>query len=142
MSVQNIPVYNYFIQVTFHRGIVQIENNTALQGLMKDYARTGVPLLVTEIYKKYQEMWGTPLNIKRHSLELEIWGHYYFEKIFGGVKFIFRKMGWHRIKRRLTQATADFDCGEKDKDSNRWFWDLYSIFYPLLILPFRDKKKR
>ena len=114
------------IEVRFEPHLARVVNDDALIHVLQDGKRRASFLLARQILEEYREKFGEELRIKERSLACEIYWHYYclikaiaIEKRFGKKKFT----TW------LIRHIDVSDCGEREVDTNRIFWDILSIVF-------------
>jgi hypothetical protein len=112
------------VHVLFDYGIIHIVSDAALFSLLHSCLESGSSKLVALIKDDYRREYGEELAVKDDSMIVEIWGHVYLGAL---VKFITRIVGLTLISRfgRFISRHCDLiDCGQADRDGNRWFWDI------------------
>ena len=121
---------------------IHLINDLALHQLIRENPKRGVKQLVKNLKNHFKIEKGRKLKISDESLKTEIWGHYYFEKIYipfrGLLKFFFLK----KLVDRLDISLQEYDCGELGFDPNRWIWDILSGFNGLFSSFLRDSENR
>ena len=113
--------------------------------ILKDYLGeegNGSLALADYALGRYKEKFGCELNIKRHSLAVEILAHVYADKFAGSMLDMKKGLAPTELqameaKREEIKAhTGIIDCGEKSVDSNRVVWDnlepLHGIIYAVM----------
>ena len=119
--------------VSFEEQLIRIKNPKALQKFLStDIDRRSI-VFVNYIKQDYFLLTGKELNIKNNSLIIEIWGHVYANYCARAMKNL--------IKLKLIANAADFiikrsdtiDCGEREVDGNRKFWDLLAKLKRIIL---------
>lgn len=100
--------------------------------LMEVHPVLGVELVVIAMKRDYKFINERALKIHSLSLEIEIWGHYFFEVLFVQLEPLLLKLNWESIRKRLSQATDIIDCAEWKYDNNRWLWDMMIPLHPMI----------
>ena len=128
------------ISYTLSENGIHLFNDEALHLLIKENPKQGVRQLVKNLKEHFKTEKGRDLKISDESLQTEIWGHYFFEKLYipfrGLLTFFFLK----KIVNRLDKSLLEYDCGELGYDPNRWIWDTLSVFNGFFSLFLRDNK--
>lgn len=94
--------------------------------------------LADYLLEEYQKRFQKPLQIKRHSLAIEILAHTYtdtFSKIILDSKARIPSQVYTQVEHVLTeirQHTGIIDCGEKSVDTNRFLWDELEPFHTFI----------
>ena len=95
--------------------------------------------LTRMILTEYQIECGAPLGITERSMATELLIHAYLDGVFSGwvrfgEKHLRENSRFCKTARRLKNATAVIDMGERSVDTNRWVFDLLSHGYGLICL--------
>ncbi|MEH6308228.1 hypothetical protein RYH73_21405 [Olivibacter sp. CPCC 100613] len=139
--------HSFTVRVGYEPGIIRISNDIDLWHFFDHDITQKTAWLINAIQQDHESLYGAPLKIRSNSLAVEIWGHLYFEYYL--LRFA-RFLGIHHQSQKLQcllGRTAIIDCGEKNKDSNRFLWDCFALFSSILpyILPknisLKDLKK-
>lgn len=113
----------YPLTVYFDEGLVRIVNDTSFKRFAVQEPLASARLLVSGIQSDYLSMFGERLRIADDSLAVEIMGHlyaeYYLLRYNRLLSFILPKS----LYKRLRRSCEVIDCGEWEKDGNRWIWD-------------------
>lgn len=124
-SEQNQDVHK--VGVTIEDRIVRVVSDDALSAKLSCDPRGGSYRLADQISADYAEKYGSCMPFSVRSLACEIYWHYQvklkseaFERRFGKRKFT----TW------LLRHMEVIDCGDQKADSNRFVWNLLSIFFP------------
>ena len=135
-------VFRHTISYSLSENGIHLINDLALHQLIRENPKRGVKQLVKNLKDHFRSKKQTELKITDESLKTEIWGHYYFEKIYfpfrGLLKFFFPK----KLVARLDLSLEEYDCGEQGFDPNRCIWDILSKFNGLFSLFLRDNENR
>ncbi|HEX7755838.1 MAG TPA: hypothetical protein VF421_10870 [Niabella sp.] len=131
------------VEIRLELHAVHVKNDDHLRQLLKENPDAATDKLVQEIVIAYEQAYGQPLSITPDSLAVEIWGHLYMDQF---AKYIDRMVQLQLIKKiaaPIQQYCAVIDCGEKEHDGNRWFWDLLAPFKSTIAgwLPDHEKKQ-
>ncbi|KAA5534937.1 hypothetical protein F0919_10080 [Taibaiella lutea] len=125
---QHFLVRGNSIKVELEQGVIHISNDKELWGLLNEQTEASTDDFVDLLKKEYQRLFHVPLDISDASLAVEIWGHVYFEYF----ALIFEKMLNMNLIKKVTHKITDYcemiDCGESEKDSNRFFWNMLAPF--------------
>lgn len=121
------------IKVSLDNGLIRVYSNAELWRFLNGNASVRFDLLVETIKKDYQEQFNKPLDISNNSLIVEILVHIYCDYI--GLLFnrIVKIKPIQKIVNKLLERAEVVDCGEKEKDSNRWVWDFLSSYKKAFI---------
>lgn len=121
------------IRVELNEGIIRVYSNAELWRFLNGQADRRFSLLVKTIKRDYQETYQQPLAISNDSLMVEILVHVYCDYL--GLKFnrLIKFRAVNNIVNKLLVRAEIVDCGEKEKDSNRWIWDFLARFKSSLI---------
>lgn len=130
------------VTITMELHAVHIHNDEPLWQLLNKDPEQHTDLLVKELLREYEATFHRVLDISPDSLAVEIWGHVYID-LFAG--YIARLTDLNLVRKLLypvQKYCAVIDCGEKDHDSNRWFWDLLAPLKSMIggWLPDGEKK--
>ncbi|WP_346239025.1 hypothetical protein ABDK00_009845 [Niabella insulamsoli] len=131
---QSYHIENEQITATFTSGVVRLRANAALQRLMRNNIK-GLSSLASFILRDYEQYNQKRLAIKPDSLIVEIAGHVYAYQL---LRWLRRKWPAAFLK-MLSLRACTIDCGDRVKDSNRWFWDFFRFIKPLLFVVNRSK---
>ncbi|WP_300600139.1 hypothetical protein [Niabella sp.] len=103
---------------------IHIHNDEVLWRLLDKNPEQHTETLVQGIFQAYETQFHRKLEIAPDSLVVEIWGHVYVDQF---ADYIARLTDLNLVKKLLhpvQKYCAVIDCGEKEHDTNRWFWDL------------------
>lgn len=117
---------------------VHLTTNEALMTYLRQKGNGSLPLSRT-ILSGYEAEYGTALQITARSMATELLIHAYLDGVFtawvrAGETHGRQDGKFYRIARRLKNATAVIDMGERSVDTNRWVFDLLSHGYGALCL--------
>ncbi|WP_051348461.1 hypothetical protein [Peribacillus kribbensis] len=129
MSYHKIEVRGYSLEVKFTNGVVHIKNGSQLQSLLAGDSHGSYKAAET-IKDMYVRQTKKPLNISTMSLAIEILGHVYPGKIIEFINQIPLPNGIKRFLDTMLDRANIIDCGEREKDSNRWVWDSLAHVIP------------
>lgn len=124
---------NCNVKVCFERGLIRVYSDEELWKYLGDQVKNKLNILVELIKTDYSNAFKVNLNISKSSLLVEIWvhicSHYYGLSMLRVVK-----MKWLRalIIKGIKRAEI-IDCGESNKDSNRWVWDILAYMESLIF---------
>jgi len=121
------------IALQYEDGVVRVAADETLRSYLKQHRRKASRRLVQVIHAKYRQLYGKRLKISMRSLDAEIRIHELAGRIFTFWADLFEK-----IPLGIFQKAAHFfdvlryhaeivDCGEKDQDWNRIFFDIFSV---------------
>ncbi|WP_231459664.1 MULTISPECIES: hypothetical protein [unclassified Pedobacter] len=119
---------NNKIKVSIQEGLIRLKSDKALWTYLDGATLERTLSLVKLIKADYINEYKRALNISNDSLVVEIWAHVY-SHYFGLLINRNNKIKW--LKKLLAKGinrAEIIDCGEKQIDTNRWFWDLISVF--------------
>lgn len=125
---QHFLINGNSIKVTLEEGAIHIFNDEELWKLLNEGMQTTTESLIVSVKKAYERLYKKELDISSASLAVEIWGHVYFEYF----AIIFEKLVHMNLIKQMTNKISSYceiiDCGESEKDSNRFFWDILAPF--------------
>ncbi|MDN3585794.1 hypothetical protein QWY86_03890 [Pedobacter aquatilis] len=117
---------NYRIKVSLDDGLIRLKSDKALWLYLDGGSISQTLKLVRFIKTDYEATFEKQLNISDNSLTVEIWAHVY-SHYFGLLLNKYNNIKWlKKILLKGIERAEIIDCGEKYKDTNRWFWDLIS----------------
>lgn len=116
-------------------GLVSIHCDAQLWQLVDRRKRSDFRVLVHAIYQSHRAQYGKELRISERSFLLEIYGHIYADYYLLRYARFFRALLPSRVYDRLLRSCEDIDCGDRQRDPNRIFWDILS-FMDWAIYPF------
>lgn len=134
MPTEKIYELNGFsLPVVFKDRVIQIKGSESLQQFLTEDIDNRTAVLVALIKSDYLLGTSRALEVDDDSMSIEIWGHVYASHFAEALKNL--------IQMQLIEQMADFiinradtiDCGEKEMDSNRLFWDLLANFKGLIL---------
>ncbi|MET4083258.1 hypothetical protein ABIB40_003227 [Pedobacter sp. UYP30] len=124
------------IKVELEPGLIKVFSNLELWRYLRGKDQQKISFLIGEIKKRYKEKYSQALNIRDSSLLVEILVHVYCHslglRILPHLKIAFLK----RFLEKLIDRAKVVDCGERNRDTNRWFWDLLAYFKSIVLLIF------
>jgi len=121
------------IKVELNEGIIRVYSNAELWRFLNGQADRRFSLLVKTIKRDYQETYQQPLAISNDSLIVEILVHVYCDYLGLNFNRLIKFRAVNNIVNKLLVRAEIVDCGEKEKDSNRWIWDYLARFKSSLI---------
>ncbi|MEE1946737.1 hypothetical protein VRU48_16555 [Pedobacter sp. KR3-3] len=132
-SEKTYELNGFSLPVVFKDGVIQINGPEDLQRFLSADIDNRTLVLVALIKSDYLLRTNQALAIEDDSMIVEIWGHVYASHFAEALKNL--------VQMHLIEQMADFiihradtiDCGERDKDNNRVFWDLLSNFKGLIL---------
>lgn len=134
-----VDIHGFPISFSVTRYGVHLQHDASLHRLIKYIPVSGTGLLSEQLKEKFRDVNHRDLGISRNSLVMEIWGHYYFERVFKHTQWLLSASFLFPLKDRLIKATREFDCAEWPIDTNRWLWDFLAFFTPLCRIFLRDR---
>lgn len=117
---------------------VHLTTNDALMTFLRQKGNGSLPLS-RAILAGYEAECGAALQITERSMATELLIHAYLDGVFAAWVRAGETRGrqdgkFCRTARRLKNATAVIDMGERSVDTNRWVFDLLSHGYGALCL--------
>ena len=117
---------------------VHLTTNDALMTFLRQKGNGSLPLS-RMILDGYAAEHGAQLHITERSMATELLIHAYLDGVFAAWVRAGETRGrqdgkFYRTARRLKNATAVIDMGERSVDTNRWVFDLLSHGYGALCL--------
>ena len=134
---------NCRIKVRLDKGLIRIFSDKGLWCYLDREVKVRTLELVKVIKADHKNAFNTPLNISDNSLVVEIWAHVYSD-YFGLLVKRNLKIKWiQNLLQKGIERAEIIDCGEKNLDTNRWVWDLFSHFKSIIsvFLPKNISKK-
>ncbi|MXV52636.1 hypothetical protein GS399_16805 [Pedobacter sp. HMF7647] len=129
------------VQVEFEERLVHILSNASLHHVIEHNMAGHTEMLYEYIQADYNKYFGRDLDISYQSFAVELWGHMYAEEF---TLFVQRNLSdielVNKIANFVVNRTGVIDCGEREIDSNRIFWDLLSPSYHLIRLFIGNEK--
>ena len=122
---------------------VHLTTNDALMTFLRQKGNGSLPLS-RAILAGYEAECGAALQITERSMATELLIHAYLDGVFAAWVRAGETRGrqdgkFYRTARRLKNATAVIDMGERSVDTNRWVFDLLAPGYGLLCFLLRSK---
>ena len=117
---------------------VHLTTNDALMTFLRQKGNGSLPLS-RAILAGYEAECGAALQITEHSMATELLIHAYLDGVFAAWVRAGETRGrqdgkFYRTARRLKNATAVIDMGERSVDMNRWVFDLLAPGYGILCV--------
>lgn len=127
------------IKILLEPGLIKVDSNSALWGYLIGKDHQKISFLVWEIKRRYKERYGQALNIRDSSLLVEILVHIYCHNL--GLRILphLKPDLFRKFLKKLIERAKVVDCGEKNRDTNRWFWDLLAPFKSVILAIFPYK---
>ena len=115
---------------------VHLTTNDAMMRYLRQKGNGSLPLS-RAILDGYAAECGVPLHITERSMATELLIHAYLDGIFerwvrAGEAHGHQDGKFYKTAKRLKNATAVIDMGERSVDTNRWVFDLLSHGYGLI----------
>ena len=115
---------------------VHLTTNDALMTFLRQKGNGSLPLSRT-ILSGYEAECGAALQITERSMATELLIHAYLDGIFdrwvrAGEAHGHQDRRLYKTAKRLKNAAAVIDMGERSVDSNRWVFDLLAPGYGIL----------
>ena len=125
-------------ELSYTEKAVHLTTNDALMQYLRQKGNGSLPLS-RAILDGYAAERGAPLQITERSMATELLIHAYLDGVFSGwvrfgEKHLRENSRFCKTARRLKNATAVIDMGERSVDTNRWVFDLLSHGYGLICL--------
>ncbi|SEM19977.1 hypothetical protein SAMN05216436_102204 [bacterium A37T11] len=120
---RTLIVQKCHICIRMEPGVLRIINDFELWKLLGTHPRLHTSILVDTALLVYLQFFQHPLAISHASLIVEIWGHVYYEWLILSLKHAIPISFLHKKLNEMVRPSQIIDCGEKGKDSNRWFWN-------------------
>jgi hypothetical protein len=117
---------DYAGAINLQEGLIQITHSKQLHSFLvsNPYEQSGH--LYRQIQRLHELCYGQPINLTKSSFVTEFFGHliagHYISKHPNTLKKLLSENFYRRIKR----SCEVIDCGDKQRDPNRWFWDLFA----------------
>ena len=117
---------------------VHLTTNEALMTYLRQKGNGSLPLSRT-ILDGYAEERGMQLQITERSMATELLIHAYLDGLFdrwgrAGNAHGLQNGRLYKMAKRLKNATAVIDMGERSVDTNRWVFDLLAPGYRMLCV--------
>ncbi len=133
-------VFKQIISYSLSKNGIHLINDESLHTLIKENPKQGISQLVKTLKEHFKTETNRELKISDESFKTEIWGHYFFEKIYIPFRGILKLLFLNKVVNRLDLSLQEYDCGELFYDPNRWIWDVLSSFNRLFSLFMQDKE--
>ena len=114
---------------------VHLTTNEALMTYLRQKGNGSLPLSRT-ILDGYAEERGMQLQITERSMATELLIHAYLDGLWGRAGNAHGRQNGrlYKMAKRLKNATAVIDMGERSVDTNRWVFDLLAPGYRMLCV--------
>ena len=121
------------IKVDLQPGIIRVYSDSELWRFLNGHVHERFNLLAQTIKNNYKNLFNEDLVISNDSLIVEILVHVYCDYV--GLKFnsVIKLTPLNNFVKKLLLRAEIVDCGEKEKDSNRWVWDFLARFKPIFV---------
>lgn len=119
-------VNGFVITVSMEEGIIHIVNDAQLWDMLNDDRLINSISLVQQVTDDYKTGFSRPLAITADSLIAEIWGHVYIDYFARSVNDLLNLKPVAMLAGKVIGYCSVIDCGENEKDSNRFVWDMFS----------------
>lgn len=132
-----IDVVYYDIAITMEMQAIHILNNEVLLFYLQQ-PDNGALELADFILEQYEERFGVPLQVGRHSLAIEILAHVFADKFADSVQRLADRLDdkytvtLQKLVDKIKLHSDVIDCGEMGRDNDRLLWDLISPFHVLV----------
>ena len=126
------------VELCYTEKAVHLTTNSALMQYLRRKGNGSLPLS-RAILAGYAAERGAQLRITERSMATELLIHAYLDGIFdrwvhAGQKHGRQNGALYKLAKRLKNATAVIDMGERSVDTNRWVFDLLAPCYGILCL--------
>ncbi|MGV3763791.1 hypothetical protein [Parapedobacter sp.] len=125
--VEGVP-----IRIDIEEGLVRITNDPSFRRTALGRAETPMGTLFDRVQVNHQQVFGRELTLDKESFIVEIWGHLYVHHLLLKYKRILKVVLVFGLYDRFFRSCEVIDCGERDKDPNRWLWDMLVPFRKIL----------
>lgn len=133
METQRLPEG---VELSYTDHAVHLTTNGALMAYLRQRGNGSLPLC-RMILDGYAAEHGAQLHITERSMATELLIHAYLDGIFdrwmrAGEAHGHQDRRLYKTAKRLKNATAVIDMGERSVDANRWVFDLLAHGYGIL----------
>ena len=133
METQRLPEG---VELSYTDRAVHLTTNGAVMRYLRQRGNGSLPLS-RMILDGYAAEHGAQLHITERSMATELLIHAYLDGVFAAWVRAGETRGrqdgkFYRTARRLKNATAVIDMGERSVDANRWVFDLLAPGYGIL----------
>lgn len=141
---RSLTINGHHLFITFEEGAIHLTSNAALWALLSEDIKLNVEKVSTTILNEYKSIFEKDLDISGNSLSVEILGHVYAEHVLAIINGFIRQMNIDVDLNKIIRNCSVIDCGESNKDGNRWFWNMLTPFYDRItnLLPARMNYKQ
>lgn len=126
---RSITINGHGLLISFEDGAIHLNSDPALWALLSQNVKVNVEKLSSAILNEYKNIFAKDLDISLKSLSVEILGHVYAEHFLAHVNGFIGKLNIDVDLKKIIRNCSVIDCGEADKDGNRWFWNMLTGFY-------------
>lgn len=127
-----IPIRNRNIRCELEQHIVRIYNDDELKALLAQETEAATTAVTTGIKTEYKNLLGVEFTVSDSSMEVEIWGHVYAEKMADAVKKLSSIGLIDKVADKIIYHSERIDIGEHGHDNNRFVWDGLAHFKSLI----------
>ena len=132
MELKSTFIFNG-VRIDLEPGLIKVYSDEALWSFLKNKEATKLIALISEIKAAYLQQFGSPLRITDSSLLVEILVHVHCHYLLLKLVNRINLSSLKSILVKLIKRAEVADCGEKEKDTNRWFWDFSSFFKAIVV---------
>lgn len=135
--IQNVSIKIFHdINVELEPSLIRVHSDVTLWKYLQGKNLGKLVALVAEIKSKYAEEFNRPLKIRDSSMLVEILAHVYCHRVGVKINQQLNDGVLRNFLQKLINRAKVADCGERDRDGNRWFWDILAHFKTLVVLLF------
>ncbi|HMR82695.1 MAG TPA: hypothetical protein PKE30_06175 [Niabella sp.] len=125
------------LKVRLRPHIISLHANYALRNLVHKSFRD-VETLCFLVLEAYEKEYGQIIKVGMNSFIVEVLGHVYAYKIL----LFLRKIYPLGIFKKYSYHACTIECGDRQYDTNRWFWDMISFLKPVIFLFIPQRKEK
>ncbi len=115
--------------------MMSLHANYALRNMVRKSFRD-VETLCFLVLEEYKKDYGQVIKVGLNSFIVEVLGHVYAYRIL----LFLRKIYPLEIFRKYSYHACTIECGDRQYDRNRWFWDMLSFLKPVIFLFVQQQK--
>jgi hypothetical protein len=120
------------ISVRLQKNSINILSDELLTALVTEMPEAATEELVAAIKSEFRERFKREFEVADASMAVEIWGHVFAGKFANAVKAIAHLKFVDELAEKICLHCEVINIGEKDHDSNRFFWDSIAPFKNIL----------